>query len=114
VLAFQERLTLCCGGGVPLPVSGICMVEFVALLTKEAPAEAAPLVCGVKVTVNEADWPGGIVTGSEGPPTANSEVLAVAEETNTLDPVALRVAFMELLWPTTTFPKFKVLGLTPN
>ena len=90
-------MTLCCGGGVPLPVKDTSVVEFVALLTKEAPVKAAPLVCGVKVTVNDADWPGGIVSGSEGPPTANSEVPAEAEETIKLDPVALRVAVKELL-----------------
>jgi hypothetical protein len=99
---------------VPLPVNDTCMVEFVALLTKEAPAEAVPLVCGVKVTVNDADWPGEMVNGSDGPPTANSEEPAEAEETTTLDPVAARVAVMEWLWPTTTFPKFKAPGLTPN
>jgi len=111
VLGFQERLTLCCGGGVPLPVSDTCMVEFVALLAKEAPAEAVPLLCGVKVTLNDADWPDGIVNGSEGPPTANSEVPAEAEDTITLDPVALRVAVMLLLCPTTTLPKLKVAGV---
>jgi len=111
VLGFQERLTLCCGGGVPLPVSDTCIVEFVALLTKEAPAEAAPLACGVNITVNDADWPGGIVNGSDGPPTANSEVPAEAEDTITLDPVALRVAVMLLLCPTTTLPKLKVAGV---
>jgi len=99
---------------VPLPVSDTCIVEFVALLTKDAAAEAAPLACGVNITVNDADWPGGIVNGSGGPPTANSEVPAEAEETTTLDPVAVSVAVMEWLWPTITLPKFKAPGLTPN
>ena len=60
-------------------------------------AVAVPLACGLKVTVNEALWPAAMVEGSEMPLRANSEVLVVAEETVTLEPVALSVAVKLLL-----------------
>ncbi len=41
----------------------------------------------------------------------NSELVDVAEETVTLAPVALRVPGRLLLVPTTTLPKFSVVGV---
>ncbi len=96
---------------MPLPAGDSCMVEFVALLTKEALAEAVPLVCGVKVTVMLALLPAATLNGKDCPLRANSEVPVAPEETITLDPVALSVAVMLLLCPTTTLPKLKVPGL---
>jgi hypothetical protein len=53
-LAVQLRLTLCGGAAVPDPVRVSTVGELAALLRKEMIPEAVPLVCGVKVRVNEA------------------------------------------------------------
>ncbi len=97
MLGLQERSTLCCGGGVPLPVRDSRAGELEASLVKDVLAVAVPLACGVKVTVTEALWPAAMVEGSERPLRANSGVLVVAEETVTLEPVALSVAVKLLL-----------------
>jgi hypothetical protein len=114
VLGFHERLTLCCGGGVPLPVKDSTAVVLDALLTKEALSEAVPVAFGVKVTVNDAVWPAAIVNGNESPFRENSEVPVEAEETVTLEPVALSVVVILLLVPTTTPAKFSVAGAIVN
>ena len=62
-----------------------------ALLTKDREPEAAPLLCGLKVTLNDTPWPAPIVIGKETPGTANWELLMAAEETVTLALAALRV-----------------------
>ena len=51
VLAAQERETLWIGVGVPVPLNE-STAEFEALLAKETVPEAAPMACGVNVTVN--------------------------------------------------------------
>jgi hypothetical protein len=97
VLGLQERSTLCCGGGVPLPVRASRAGESEASLAKDVLAVAVPLACGLNVTVNAALWPAAMVEGRERPLRANSEVLVVAEETVMLEPVALSVAVKLLL-----------------
>lgn len=52
VLAIQERLTLCCNGATPLPVSDSVTGELPALLTNESMAVTVPDTCGRNVTVN--------------------------------------------------------------
>ena len=52
-LAVQLRLTLCGGAAEPDPVSVSTVGELPALLRKEMIPEAVPLVCGVKVSVND-------------------------------------------------------------
>jgi hypothetical protein len=84
------------------------------LVTNVAFADAVPLDCGVKVTVNVAVPPAGIVSGTEGPVMVNSALLTEAELTVTLEPVALRVVVRLLFAPTTTLPKLRLLGLTAN
>lgn len=108
------RSTLCCGGGVPLPVSASTAGEFEALLAKETLSDAVPLACGLNTRLNVALWPDVTVNGNETPPRVNSEVPKLADETVTLAPVALNVALMVLLWPTMTLPKFSVEGETVN
>ena len=44
VLAFQERLTLCCVAAVPVPVSDSLVGELKASLATEKLAVAVPLV----------------------------------------------------------------------
>ena len=88
--------------------------EPAALVTKDTVAEAAPLACGVKVKVKVALCPAAIVIGSAGPVSWNSALLTDADVTVTLEPVAVSVAVMFLLWPTITLPNPKLVGETPN
>src|SRR5437899_846546 len=114
MLGLQERSTLCSGDRTPLPVIDSIVGEFEALLTKEMLAVSVPLAWGVKVKANDALWPAASVNGNDTPLRVNSELLEVAEETLTLEPAALRVAFKLLLVPTATLAKSKVVGATPN
>ncbi len=96
-----------------MPVRG-SVNEFEALLAKVMLSEAAPLTWGVNVTVKGTLWPAARFKGSGSPLSVNSKLCRLAELTVTLVPVALRVAVKLALLPTTTLPKFKVAGLTPN
>jgi hypothetical protein len=82
------------------------------LLLKVSAALAAPAVCGLKVTVNEALWPAGMVTGSERPPTLNTELFELAAVTVTFAPLAVRLPDAVPLVPTTTLPRPRVVGVT--
>ena len=84
------------------------------MVTNDTVAEAVPVACGVKVNVKVAVCPAGMVKGSPGPVSWNSALLTDADVTVTLEPVALSVAVMFLLWPTVTLPKPKLVGATPN
>ena len=95
---------------MPLPATLSVWVAFAALLLKEMVPEAVPLVCGVNTMLKEALWPALNVSGNAIPLSANSELLEVAEETVTLDPLALNEAGWVELVPTLTLPKFKVVG----
>ena len=99
---------------LPVPVADSLTEEPDAFVTNDTVADAAPLACGVKVRVNEAVPPAGIVTGNDSPLTANSELFADAEVTVTLEPVAFMVAGKLLLAPTRTVPKLKLPGVTEN
>ena len=85
-----------------------------ALLLKDALAAAAPLDCGVNLTVNDTVLPAARVVGKESPLTVNSDVLILAPVTVILEPLALSDADRLLLCPTMTVPKFSVDGLTAN
>jgi len=82
------------------------------LLVNVSEALTLPAVVGLKVTVKEALCPAGIVTGSERPPTLNTELFVLAVVTVTLAPLAVRVPVTVPLFPTTTLPKGNVVGLT--
>jgi len=75
----------------PVPVTVSVTVELDALLANEMFAEAVPLICGVNLTVNGTLWPAAMLRGKAIPLKANSELLEVAEETVTLEPLALSV-----------------------
>jgi hypothetical protein len=92
VLAFQARVTLCCGAGVPVPVKASIVEELEASLANVMFAEAVLYASGAKVTGNEAVCPAAIVSGNTTPVTANRELSAPAEETVTAASVALRSA----------------------
>jgi hypothetical protein len=114
VLAFQDRLTLCCTAAAPVPVKVWLTVLLEALLPMDSVAEVDPLACGVKVTVKVRLWPAVRVRGRVNPLILNSEVLALADEIVTLDPEALTVAVELLLDPTVTLPKLKLDGLSES
>ena len=82
------------------------------MLVKVSVALAAADTCGLKVTVNEALWPAGMVTGSERPPTLNTELFELAAVTVTFAPLAVRLPDAVPLVPTTTLPRPSVLGVT--
>jgi len=105
---------VCDAVAVPDPVKVSTIVPFAALLAREIVPDAVPVLCGLKVRVNDALWPAAMVLGRESPLRLNSALVEVAEEMVTLDPVAVRVAVTLLLVPTATLLKFKVLGLEVN
>ena len=99
---------------MPVPPRESTVGEPEALLANEAVPDAAPVACGVKVTVNCRLLPAAIVVGNEMPLSVNSELLRFAEDTVTLVPVALSVAVRGLLAPTATLPKPKLVGFTAS
>jgi hypothetical protein len=112
VLAFQVRLTECVGAGVPVPVSVSVVVDGWALLVNVNVALTAPVTLGLNVTVNGTLWPTVIVTGSDNPPTLNTELFVLAAVTVTLAPLAVRLPDPVPLVPTTTLPMPRVPGAT--
>src|SRR5271169_3153923 len=91
-LAVHDSATVCTGCGLPVPVMVCTVGEFDALLGNDSDAEVAPVACGVNVTVNVADWPAGIVIGSEIPESTNSLLVGLAGWTVTDAPLAVRLA----------------------
>lgn len=57
VLAFHDKSTLCVAADVPVPVRLSVVVVGCALLVNVRVALAAPVVCGLNVTVNDALCP---------------------------------------------------------
>src|SRR5579863_7361260 len=114
VLAVHDRLTLCNGGGVPVPVKSSTVGEFEALLANDTLPDAAPVPEGVNVTVNCTCCPAGIVTGNDNPVTAKAETMTLSDDTITVWPVALSVPFSWPFVPTITLPKARVVGDTDN
>ena len=112
VLALQDKPTLCDTGAVPEPVSGSCSDGFEALLATVTLAEADPVACGVKVTVNPTLLPGVTVAGREMPLTENSALFDISEVTTTVPPVATSCPVRGLLALTVMLPKAKGLGFT--
>src|SRR5271168_2416330 len=115
VLACHDKLTLCTGAAVPVPVSDAVLGEIEALLANEAVAEATPVAPGVKFTVKDTGWLVVTVTGNDTPLIENSEALGplkVTEETEMLAPLAVSVPVCVPLVPTVTLPT--LTGLTLN
>jgi len=98
--------------GVPVPIKESKVGILEVLVKNDAVAEAAPVDCGVNVTLNCTLLPAPMVAGNEIPFKVNSELSRLNEETVTPSPVALSVAGRLALVPTTTFPKLRLLGLT--
>lgn len=82
------------------------------MLVKVTVPLAAPVDCGVKVTVKDALLPAEIVAGSESPLRLKTELLMLAAVTVTSAPLALSVPVLLPLFPTRTLPRLKVVGFT--
>src|SRR5437588_6973366 len=114
MLAIHERLTLCCTGATPLPVSDSVTGELPALLTNENVAVVVPDTCGRKVTVNGIDCPAASVVGREIPLNTNSVLVLVTEESVTEEPLAVSVPLRTALEPSVTLPKLNAVGVNDN
>jgi len=112
VLAFHERLTVWEGAAVPVPVKVSVVVGGWALLVTVSVPLAAPTVCGLNVIVKGTLWPAAIVTGSERPPTLNTELFELAPVTVTFAPLAVRLPDEVPLVPAMTLPRSIVVGAT--
>jgi hypothetical protein len=88
------------------------VVEGCALLVKVRVALAAPVVCGLNVTLNDALCPAGIVTGNDRPLRLNAALLELAAVTVTLAPLAVNVPVPVPLLPRVTLPSARVVGAT--
>ncbi len=96
----------------PVKVSIVGLVS--ALLLKEMLPEAVPLLCGVNVTLTGVLCPAASASGNETPLKLNSGLLVLADETVTLEPLALSVAVKLLFWPTVMLPKSNAAGDNSN
>src|SRR5579864_3869296 len=115
VLAVQERLTVCCGGGVPVPVNDSTVGEFEALLTNDRLPDATPVAGGVNVTRNCTCWPAAITMGyDDNPLRTKAELFKVSEFTVTVAPLAVSVPVSCAFVPTITLPKSMFVGVTAN
>jgi hypothetical protein len=120
LLAFQVRLTLWLGVDpvppveVPVPDKASFSEELLALLAKDAVADAAPALWGLKVSVKDVVLPAAIVTGNLIPLITYSALFVPAEEIVTLDPLALNVPIALLLDPTAKLPKLMLVGVTAS
>jgi len=94
-----------------VPVRASVVVEGWALLVNVSVELAAPVVVGLNVTENDTLLPAAIVTGSDRPPTLNTELSVLAPVTVTLAPLAVRVPEAGALFPITTLPISSVAGL---
>jgi hypothetical protein len=104
VLAVHDKLTVWVGAAVPVPVAESVVVEGDALLVKVRVAVSEPVISGLKVTVNDALCPAGMVAGSDKPLIANNELFELAPVTVTLAPLAVRIPVAVPLVPSTTLP----------
>jgi len=107
VLAVQERSTRC-----DPPASVIVVGELLALLAIVTLPVALPVDVGVRLTVNVTDCPAVKVVFDATPLALYPDPEAVTCEMVTLEfPVFVSVTFCELVLPTVTFPKLKLVGV---
>lgn len=84
------------------------------MLTNATLADTAPDACGRKVTLNGTDCPGANVAGNEIPVRINSELVLVADEIVTDEPLALKLPVKDAVDPVVTLPKFSADGVNTN
>jgi hypothetical protein len=115
VLAVQASATVWGVIEMPVPETLIVAGELVALLEIVTEALTAPAADGANCTVTVTDWLGVRVS-----PEATPLVLKAALETPTFEivtlalPLLVSTALSELLLPTFTFPKLKLVVLSPS
>ena|SRR5215475_2139102 len=114
VLAFHDRATEWVDAAIPVPVSVAIVFGVWALLVKVSAAVCAPVVVGLKVTVNDALCPAAIVNGRESPPTVNAELFDRTESTVTPLPLAFNIPVATPLLPSETLPTAIVVGVTDS
>jgi len=97
----------------PVPLSGMVVGEFGALLTSiRLPEELVPEV-GVKLAVKAVDFPGASVSGKARPLRLNPVPgPASCVMLRFAPPTLVRVTVCELVWPTVTVPKLTLPGAT--
>jgi len=103
-LAFHDKSTLWTGAAVPVPLAVSVVVEGWALLVNVRVAASTPATTGLKVTVNDALCPAGMVNGSDKPLITKSELFELAAVTVTFAPLAVKVPVADPLVPATTLP----------
>jgi hypothetical protein len=104
-------------GGVTIPMADKEMVagEFVALLATATLPVTLPAAEGANVTFRGTDWLGVRVVPTERPVALNPVPETDTLETVTFEfPLFVSVALNELVFPTFTFPKLRLLGLAPS
>jgi hypothetical protein len=84
------------------------------LLAKEMVPDAVPVAFGVKLTLNVLLVPDAIANGNVSPVIVYSLLVELADDTVTLAPVALKVADLVVLRPTTVLPKLNDVGFTAS
>jgi hypothetical protein len=101
---------------VPVPDNGIVVGEFVALLVMVTLAPlTAPAVVGANVTVRVTDCPAVSTVPLETPLSLNPAPVTVTPEIVMFEfPLFVNVVVSELLLPSATFPKDKLVGLAPS
>ena len=114
VLAFHDKATECVEAASPVPVSATVVVGVCALLAKVSIAVCAPVVVGLKVTVNDTLCPAAIVSGRDSPLTVKAELFDTTESTVTLFPLALTLPVPVPLPPSETLPTAIVVGVTDS
>jgi hypothetical protein len=99
-------------GVTPVADSGIVRLGLEALeVTLTAPV-ALPAAVGVNVTLKVALWPAARVTGAEMPLIVKPvPLIATWERVTLVPPVFVTDSDSELLFPTSTLPKLRLVGL---
>jgi hypothetical protein len=89
--------------------------EFVALLTTDTLPVTLPAAVGANATFTVADWLGVRTVPEVTPLALNPVPVTVTVEIVTFEfPLFVSVTLNELVLPTFTFPKFKLVGFAPT
>jgi len=102
-------------GTKPVPLRAMVSGELVALLTTETLPVTLPAAAGAYTTLKLAPWPAARVNGSVKPLALKPAPDVLTCEIVTLElPMLLRITFCELLLPTLTVLKLKLVGLAES
>lgn len=102
-------------GVTPTPLRGIVAGEFVALLSTDTLPVRLPAAVGVNAGLSAMDWLGVRTVADVIPVALNPAPATVTLEIVTFElPLFVSVTLNELVLPTFTFPKFKLVGFAPS